>query len=87
MLVKLVRNNVAYYIDEENLKKAYAEDTNCRTFLLVSEFAIDLRENKILKNRNSIDTVFDTFMYTVNSNEEKQRPLVKSEKVLVDESV
>jgi hypothetical protein len=77
MIVKLVRENTAYYIREDKLVDLYSRTVNKNRIMTLSEIAIDLDTDKVLKSCVDVEAVFDQYVAGVNREErEAGKPYV-----------
>jgi len=61
-MIKVIKNNVAYYFENEK-HKILAEESNLSyCYLALSQIAIDLPSNNMLKCRYSLEDTFDKFL-------------------------
>lgn len=82
MIIKLVRENTAYYIQESLLKDLYSKPVSKLAIMTLSEIVIDLDTDKVLKCRKArVESVFDNYIASVNRTEREGR---KPEKIVED---
>ncbi len=61
-------NDMIYYVRDEaltHLEKRLEEFYDMRQLLMFSDYAINIRTNEIVKCRNSIEVVVDSFLTTL----------------------
>lgn len=68
MIIKLVRDNVAYYIHEDVMQEVFNNPAPYSTnnLMTMSDIAIDLKSQKVQKNRTSVEAVFDHYIEYLN---------------------
>lgn len=60
MYIKIVRNGLAYYIDESAVPSLYAAGASTRAYKEAAEFVVDVRENKVIKSTAKLEEVVDS---------------------------
>jgi hypothetical protein len=67
MIVKLVRENTAYYLQENELMNLYSQPVSKFRLMDLSEIVIDLDTDKVLKcHKARVESVFDEYVTGVN---------------------
>lgn len=67
MIVKLVRENTVYYIQESQIVGLYSQPVSKFRLMDLSEIVIDLDTDKVLKCRKTrVEAVFDEYVAGVN---------------------
>ena len=65
-MIKIIKYNIAYYIYKEHLKYVRLEQRH--SILQVSQIAIDLKANKIIKSRCTIEQIIDALLLEENND-------------------